>query len=264
MTAGRWTNISKDAKDFVASLLLMDSNERSSAKKAMEHPWIKRNAVQEQEKPALNMPTQAPQYQVIRELKKSARRITLEKLSDDDLGNLREKLVALDAAEDGQVSVTVFLAALSEIGCPLTGSSPELSSTHIEYTELITDVLELRCRRRSERCAELVEEASQAGRASKEKLRKDLEGTVPASVLESASKNVSVDPDSMVSVKDFLIALDHENVALLERALGLHNDHDTSDIQVLATPQNTEIPGGRNDLSERSHFVFDEKMASIR
>jgi calcium-dependent protein kinase len=263
MTAGRWTNISKDAKDFVASLLQMDPKKRLSAKKALEHPWIKRHAAQEQEKPAVNLATQAPQYQELRELKKSVRRVMLEKLSDGDLGKLREKLEALDAAKDGQVSVTNFLAALSEIGCPFTGNSAELSSTHIEYTELIADVWKSRCRSRSERCAELVEEASQAGMASREKLMKGLEGTVPASVLESASKNVSIDPDGMVSVKDFLSALEHDNAALVEKALGLPIDHGSSNTQVLATPQNTVIPGGRKDPSERSNFVFDEKTGSV-
>ena len=125
------------------------------------------------------------------------------------------------------------------------GNSAELLSTHIEYTELIADVWESRCRSRSERCAELVEVAFQTGGASKEKLIKGLEGAFPASVLESASTNASVDPDGMVSGNNSLSVLDHENVALAEKVLGLDSDNETSDIQGLPAPQNTEIPGGR-------------------
>jgi hypothetical protein len=240
----------------------MDPKKRLSTQKALEHRWIKRSAVQEQEKPALNLATQTAQYQELREVIRGVRRVMLEEKSDEDLGKLREQLEALDSAEDGQVSVTDFLTALSDVGCPLTGISTELSSTHIEYTELIADVWESSCRSRSERCAELVEEASQAGRASKEKVMKGLEGTVPTSVFESASKSVSVNLDGMVSVKDFLSALDHENIALVDKALG--HDHRISDTQVLATPRKTVIPGGRKDPSERSHFVFDEKTGAIR
>ena len=68
----------------------------------------------------------------------------------------------------------------------------------------------------------------------------------------------------MVSDKDFLSVLDHDNVALVERALDLCSDHETYDIQLLATSKNTEISGGRKDPSEISHLVFDEKTKYLR
>jgi len=35
-----WTDISKNAKDFIAQLLVVDSKKRLTAKQAMQHPWI--------------------------------------------------------------------------------------------------------------------------------------------------------------------------------------------------------------------------------
>jgi serine/threonine protein kinase len=35
-----WTEISKEAKDFISKLLVVESKKRLTAKQAMEHPWI--------------------------------------------------------------------------------------------------------------------------------------------------------------------------------------------------------------------------------
>lgn len=39
-----WDGISQDAKDFVSSLIVYDPNKRFSAKKALDHPWLKKNS----------------------------------------------------------------------------------------------------------------------------------------------------------------------------------------------------------------------------
>jgi serine/threonine protein kinase len=264
MTAGKWTNISKEAKDFVAAMLQMDPKKRPSARNALEHSWMKRHA-----RYKIDLDPVAPQTSQcgeLKELKASARRAMVKNLSDEKLRKLREALESRDSANEGHVTVKEFLATLSKFDCSLTGSSMELSSLDIDYVELLADIVESKCRRRSERWAELFAQIDegQTGKASKDHLAATLKDAVDSQLLNKVLEKVSVDSNGMVSVKDLLSSLNQANEAIVAKASGTGTDQQAQDSEVLATPQNTVIPGGRKTPSERTLFVFDTKTNSIR
>jgi serine/threonine protein kinase len=76
MNAGRWSGVSKEAKDFVKSLLQMDPNKRPSASEAMEHLWIKLHA---EDKISLGPPEQP-----LNPKPTPTEEATIEEMDDDD------------------------------------------------------------------------------------------------------------------------------------------------------------------------------------
>ena len=54
-----WDDISKEAKDFVSSLIVYDPMDRFSAKQAMEHPWLNKHADEKTRRTSIEYKKQA-------------------------------------------------------------------------------------------------------------------------------------------------------------------------------------------------------------
>ena len=142
-----WDGISAEAKDFVASLLVIDPKLRLDAKQALDHPWIVNREQLKDEVPPeevlLAMPESLVRYKDSSSLKKLALNVIAHRSTSDEILHLRKTFEAYDTERNGVISYEEFKAALekaeySEDSLQEIFESIDVNNNgHINYTEFL-------------------------------------------------------------------------------------------------------------------------------
>jgi len=107
MTGECWSNVSKEAKDFVASLLQMDPNARPTAEEALQSPWMKlhpaETGLEAQQDPAMKQQQR---------LKRVAKKKLAQELTFDEISGLRKVFESYDTTGENIISLQDFRQAL--------------------------------------------------------------------------------------------------------------------------------------------------------
>jgi calcium-dependent protein kinase len=115
-----WENISADAKDFVLSLLKKDPMERLTAKAALKHPFIMKRTRLSTNVPdpqlADNIKTKLQRYVDSSDFKKIALLAIANRMSSEEIVELRKVFSEFDTSSEGTISKEEFNVALFKHG----------------------------------------------------------------------------------------------------------------------------------------------------
>ena len=113
---GIWENISDSAKDLVVKLLIKDPRKRMTAKKALEHPWIKRSkkVQQIQHEKAEHVIESFKHFTIKKRLQKEVLNVLTTKISDAELKEMRETFKYFDKENTGEITIADLKKVIKE------------------------------------------------------------------------------------------------------------------------------------------------------
>ncbi len=227
-----WSNVSKDAKRFVASLLTKDPKKRLSAEEALQHSWLKKtnyeNAVsteQLNQSLMVNVKDNILSFAQTSELKRIAAVIVAHKSSVKEILDMRRAFEKFDKEKDGVITIDEFKAAMAE--CE-EYSDEDINSIFdqmdvnkngkIMYTEFVAATLELHGRVEEKRLAEAFDhmDDDDSGYISKENLIKLLGESGTQERVEKLIGSADTDGDGRISFEEFLVMFRKDNIAVVE------------------------------------------------
>ncbi|KAL3793600.1 hypothetical protein ACHAWO_001649 [Cyclotella atomus] len=224
-----WDGISQDAKDFVSSLIVYDPNKRFSAKKALDHPWLKKNSNEKDIRALVEYKKQTSLmnhvhdniigYARMSSLKRIASVVVAHKSSAAEILEIRKAFEAYDTEKDGVISLSEFKAVFSQFNYTDEEMNDMFDNVDINgcneitFTEFIAATLTLHGRIEEKRLAEafdLIDE-DDTGYISKENLEKLLGKSVDPERVESLIREVDVDGDVRIYFSDFIAMFREDN-----------------------------------------------------
>ena len=270
-----WDPVSKDAKDFLNKLLVLDPKVRYDAEQAQAHAWMHKEFKLEDRAPTESLTDRVNNvlsaYKNNVPLKKLALNVIAHKSTTDEIINLRKSFDQFDTANNGVISSAEFKAALqdkcsySEAEIQEMFDSIDINQNgHIMYTEFIAATLEAQGQLDEERIAEAFDrlDVDNSGFISKENMLDFLADTGASEeeikmIIEGADTDQK---DGQVSYNEFLAMFrtedDDRNSSLLS---GLSNNFNLSsnfsldDSEFIKTDGlvgiDAVIPGGKHDSS---------------
>ncbi|GKV32283.1 hypothetical protein SLEP1_g40897 [Rubroshorea leprosula] len=117
-----WPNISDSAKDLMQKMLERDPRKRISAHEVLCHPWIVDDSV------ALDKPldsavlSRLKKFSAMNKLKKMALRVIAERLSEEEIGGLKELFKMIDTDNSGSITFQELKDGLKKVGSELMES----------------------------------------------------------------------------------------------------------------------------------------------
>ncbi|KAM7278260.1 hypothetical protein ACFE04_005394 [Oxalis oulophora] len=117
-----WPSISDSAKDLLRKMLERHPKQRLTAHEVLRHPWIVDDNV------ALDQPldsavlSRLKQFSAMNKLKKMAMRVIAERLSEEEIGGLRELFKMIDTDNSGTITFEELKEGLKKVGSHLMES----------------------------------------------------------------------------------------------------------------------------------------------
>jgi calcium-dependent protein kinase len=114
-----WPSISESAKDLVRKLLTKDPKQRISAAQALEHPWIRGGEAPDKPIDSAVL-SRMKQFRAMNKLKKLARKVIAESLSEEDIKGLKTLFANMDTDKSGTITYEELKNGLAKLGSKLT------------------------------------------------------------------------------------------------------------------------------------------------
>ncbi|AAF79386.1 F15O4.8 [Arabidopsis thaliana] len=153
-----WPTISEAAKDLIYKMLERSPKKRISAHEALCHPWI----VDEQAAPDKPLDpavlSRLKQFSQMNKIKKMALRVIAERLSEEEIGGLKELFKMIDTDNSGTITFEELKAGLKRVGSELMESEIKSlmdaadidNSGTIDYGEFLAATLHMNKMEREE------------------------------------------------------------------------------------------------------------------
>ncbi|KAK4752014.1 hypothetical protein SAY87_020812 [Trapa incisa] len=153
-----WPNISDSAKDLIRKMLERDPRKRLSAHEVLCHPWIVDDRVAPDRPLDSAVLSRLKQFSAMNKLKKMALRVIAEKLSEEEIGGLKELFRMIDTDNSGSITFEELKEGLKRVGSNLMESEiKDLmdaadidNSGTIDYGEFLAATLHLNKMEREE------------------------------------------------------------------------------------------------------------------
>ncbi|XP_027363369.1 calcium-dependent protein kinase 4 isoform X2 [Abrus precatorius] len=153
-----WPNISESAKDLVQQMLDRDPKKRISAHEVLCHPWIVDDKVAPDKPLDPAVLTRLKHFSAMNKLKKMALRVIAERLSEEEIGGLKELFKMIDTDNSGTITYEELKEALKSVGSNLMESEIKSlmdaadidNSGTIDYGEFLAATLHLNKMEREE------------------------------------------------------------------------------------------------------------------
>ncbi|GFS36657.1 calcium-dependent protein kinase 2 [Actinidia rufa] len=153
-----WPNISESAKDLIQKMLCRDPRKRISAHKVLCHPWIVDDRLAPDKPLDSAVLSRLKQFSDMHKLKKMALRVIAERLSEEEIGGLKQLFKMIDTDNSGTITFEELKAGLKRVGSELMESEIKAlmnaadidNSGTIDYGEFIAATLHLNKMEREE------------------------------------------------------------------------------------------------------------------
>ncbi|GMJ12347.1 calcium-dependent protein kinase 2 [Hibiscus trionum] len=117
-----WPNISESAKDLIRKMLERHPKERISAHQVLCHPWIVDDRVAPDKPLDSAVLSRLKQFSAMNKLKKLALRVIAERLSEEEIGGLKELFKMIDTDNSGTITFQELKDGLKKVGSELMES----------------------------------------------------------------------------------------------------------------------------------------------
>jgi calcium-dependent protein kinase len=202
-----WKPVSREAKDFISKLLVLDPKIRYDAAKAQQHEWLSKEFKLSDRIPRDSFQSAVADnllvYKDTAQLKKVALNIIAHRSNTEEILQLRQCFDAYDTANNGIISFEEFREALkksnfSEKDIKEMFESVDVNANgHVMYTEFIAATLEAQGQVEEERIAEAFDrlDVDNSGFVSKENLLEFLGDDATTEEIEEMVNRVDLDND---------------------------------------------------------------------
>lgn len=146
-----WPNISDSAKDLMKQMLEKDPRKRISAHDVLCHPWIVDDRVAPDRPLDSAVLSRLKKFSAMNKLKKMALRVIAERLSEEEIGGLKELFKMIDTDNSGTITFEELNTGLKRVGSQLMESEIKAlmeaadidNSGTIDYGEFVAATLHL-------------------------------------------------------------------------------------------------------------------------
>ncbi|KAK1433362.1 hypothetical protein QVD17_10272 [Tagetes erecta] len=146
-----WPEISESAKDLIKKMLDKKPEQRITAHQVLCHPWILDDGVAPDKPLDSAVISRLKHFSAMNKLKKMALRVIAERLSEEEIGGLKQLFTMLDTDNSGTITFEELKQGLNRVGSNLMESEiKELmdaadidSNGTIEYGEFIAATLHM-------------------------------------------------------------------------------------------------------------------------
>ncbi|XP_009782854.1 calcium-dependent protein kinase 11 [Nicotiana tabacum] len=153
-----WPHISNSAKDLVKKMLTRDPRARITAHQVLCHPWIVDDNVAPDRPLGSAVLSRLKQFCDMNKLKKMALRVIAERLSEEEIGGLKQLFKMIDTDNSGTITYEELKHGLKRVGSDLTESEIRAlmnaadfdNNGTIDYGEFIAATLHLNKMEREE------------------------------------------------------------------------------------------------------------------
>ncbi|MBA0738076.1 hypothetical protein Gogos_011487 [Gossypium gossypioides] len=121
-TSEPWPSISESAKDLIRKMLERHPKSRISAYQVLCHPWIVDDRVAPDKPLDSAVLSRLKQFSAMNKLKKMALRVIAERLSEEEIGGLKELFKMIDTDSSGTITYQELKDGLKKVGSELMES----------------------------------------------------------------------------------------------------------------------------------------------
>lgn len=98
-----WPNITESAKDLIKTMLDRNSEQRITAHQVLCHPWIMEDGVATDKPLDPAILSRLKQFAAMNKIKKMAIRVIAERLSEEEIGGLKQLFKTIDTDNSGEI-----------------------------------------------------------------------------------------------------------------------------------------------------------------
>ncbi|KAI4336435.1 hypothetical protein L6164_014964 [Bauhinia variegata] len=117
-----WPSISDSAKDLIRKMLDQNPKKRLTAHEVLSHPWIVDDNVAPDKPLDSAVLSRLKQFSAMNKLKKMALRVIAERLSEEEIGGLKELFKMIDTDNSGTITFDELKDGLKRVGSELMES----------------------------------------------------------------------------------------------------------------------------------------------
>ncbi|KAL0692249.1 hypothetical protein Bca4012_059429 [Brassica carinata] len=227
-----WPSISESAKDLIGKMLESDPKKRLTAHQVLCHPWIVDDTVAPDKPLDFAVVSRLKRFSAMNKLKKMALRVVAERLSEEEIGGLKELFKMIDTDNSGTITFEELKDSIRRVGSELVESEiQELlraadvdESGTIDYGEFLAATIHLNKLEREENLTAAFSffDKDSSGCITMDELQQAWKQFgIKDSHLDEMIKDIDQDNDGQINYGEFveMMRKGNDNVGISRRTL---------------------------------------------